>query len=129
VTYSGDSANVGSSTSAVVTVLSATTISGPAGGADWKAQGGKPSALSATVNGDSPTGTLSFYDGTTLLGTATLVSGVGSISATITTLGTHTITVVYSGDANNAAGSATVTLIVTLAPEKLIPILTQLLDD
>jgi hypothetical protein len=128
-TYSGDSANLGSSTSAVVAVLSATTISGPAGGAGWKAQGGKASTLSATVSGDSPTGTLSFYDGSTLLGTATLVSGTGTITATITTLGTHTITVVYSGDANNAPVTATGTLIVTLAPEKLIPILMQLLND
>ena len=41
----------------------------------------------------------------------------------------HTLTAIYSGDANNAASTATVTLIVTLPPEQLIPILQMLLDD
>ncbi len=127
--YSGDAANFGSSTTATVTVLSSTTITGPAGGPNLKAVAGKPTTLAATVNGNSPTGTMSFYDGSTLLGTANLVSGTGSISTSISTVGTHTIMIVYSGDANNAASTATITLNVTLAPEQLIPILQLLLDD
>ena len=128
-TYGGDGANFGSSTTATVTVLSSTTITGPAGGPGWTAVAGKSTTLSATVNGNSPTGTMSFYDGSTLLGTANLVSGTGSISATISTVGTHTITIVYSGDANNAASTATVTLNATLPPEQWIPILQLLLID
>ena len=127
--YSGDAANFGSSTTATVTVLSSTTITGPAGGPSLTAVAGKPTTLSATVNGNSPTGTMSFYDGSTLLGTANLVSGTGSINTSISSVGTHTITIVYSGDANNAASTATVTLNVTLPPEQLIPILQMLLDD
>jgi Bacterial Ig-like domain (group 3) len=57
------------------------------------------------------------------------VSGTGTISTTISTPGTHTITIVYSGDANNAASTATVTMNVTLPPEQLVPILQLLLDD
>ena len=42
---------------------------------------------------------------------------------------THSITIVYSGDGNNAATTATITLIVSLPPEQLIPILQLLLDE
>ena len=127
--YGGDAANFGSSTSAAVMVLSSTTITGPAGGPNLNAVAGKPTTLAATVNGNSPTGTMSFYDGSMLLGTATLVSGTGSINTSMPTVGTHTITIVYSGDANNAATTATIMLIVSLPPEQLIPILQLLLDD
>ena len=110
-------------------VLSASTIIGPGGGSGWTVVAGKQTTLAATVNGNSPTGTISFYDGSVLLGTATLVSATGSITATFSTIGAHTITIVYSGDANNAASAATVALTVTLPPEQLAPILQLLLDD
>ena len=48
------------------------------------------------------TGTVDFFDGSTLLGSGTLVAGAYSVSATYTTstlaLGTHSITAVYRGD-------------------------------
>ena len=127
--YGGDGANFGSSAVASVKVLGATTVTGPAGGPNLNAVAGRPTTLTASINGIAPTGTISFYDGSTLLGTATLVSGSGSISATIATAGTHTITMVYGGDATNAPSSATVTMVVSLAPEQLIPILEMLLED
>ena len=127
--YSGDGANFGSSTRATANVLSATTITAPAGGSGFKAVAGKSTTLAAHINGNSPTGTVSFYDGSTLLGTANLVSGTGSIRTTIAIVGTHTITIVYSGDANNAPSSATTTLVATLPIEQLIPILQLLLED
>ena len=46
----------------------------------------------------TPTGTVTFYDGATVIGTVTLVNGVASIPDTFTTLGDHYITVAYSGD-------------------------------
>ena len=126
--YSGNATNFGSSTSATVNVLSSTTIAGPAGGPGLTAYGGKPTVLAATVNGSSPTGSISFYDGSKLLGTAPLINGTASLTVTILIIGSHTIKFVYSGDAHNAPSSATVTLNVQLAPEKLIPILQLLLD-
>ncbi len=128
-TYSGDASNFGSSTTASVNVLSSTTISGPAGGPSLTATAGMPTTLAVTVNGNSPTGTVSFYDGSTLLGTATLNAGYGALQTTISTPGIHTITIVYSGDANNAGSSATVTLTVRIPPGQLMPILQLLLDD
>jgi len=127
--YSGDGVNLGSSTSVAVNVLSSTTISGPAGGQGYTATAGKPATLAATINGNSPTGTISFYAGGTLLGTATLSGGTGSITTTLPNPGTYTITIVYSGDTNNAASTGTVTLTVYMRPEVLIPILQLILED
>ncbi len=57
----------------------------------------------ALDGGSKPTGTVTFSDGTTLLGTGTL-SGTTTDVATLTTstltVGTHTIRAIYSGDNN-----------------------------
>jgi sugar lactone lactonase YvrE len=67
-----------------------------------------------------PTGTVSFYDGTTLLGTLPLNSGTAAYTTSALTTGTHSITAVYSGDNNfSAVTSAAVAEIVedfTAAP-------------
>jgi hypothetical protein len=47
----------------------------------------------------TPSGTVSFYDGTTLLGTSTLTAGSASF-ATALTAGTQILTAVYAGDTN-----------------------------
>ncbi len=68
-------------------------------------------------------GTVMFLDGTTVIGTAPVTGGVGTLStATLAGVGTHTITAVYAGDANyytSTTGAAititTVTPAVTLA--------------
>ena len=127
-TYSGDSANFGTAVTAIVNVLSATTISGPAGGGALSTVVGKAAPLSATINGISPTGTVSFYDGAVLLGTTALIGGTATITPTFMTTGDHTIRFVYSGDSRNALSSATVTLKVLMRPELLIPILDLLLN-
>jgi hypothetical protein len=76
-------------------------------GADSVTLSGGPSTFTATVNalrlaGDSstntPTGSVTFRDGTTSLGMVALSGGAASISPTLTDPGTHVITAVYSGD-------------------------------
>jgi hypothetical protein len=74
-----------------------------------------PVSLTATIAAFStpPSGTMTFYDGTTQLGTATVASGSGTYTATTLTAGTHSITAVYSGDssygpATSAAVSETI---------------------
>jgi len=47
-----------------------------------------------------PGGTVTFFDGSTQIGTGTLSAGVASASTNTLTLGTHTITATYSGDGN-----------------------------
>ena len=58
--------------------------------------------VAATVRGITavPTGTVTFLDGSTSLGTATLTSGVATVSTTGLAIGTHSITVQYGGDSN-----------------------------
>ena len=49
----------------------------------------------------APTGTVSFFDGTTNLGTSPLnSSGVATFMISTLTVGTHSITAMYNGDAN-----------------------------
>jgi hypothetical protein len=66
---------------------------------------------SSTAGTPNATGSVSFYDGSTLLGTAQVNgSGQAVYSTTSLTTGTHTITATYSGTTNYRTGSATVTV-------------------
>jgi precorrin-6B methylase 1 len=67
---------------------------------------GIPVTLTATVPVQS-TGTVNFLDGPTSLGTGTISGGSASITTSALTAGTHTITSVYSGDANYAPATST----------------------
>ena len=53
-----------------------------------------------TSSGSMPSGTVNFTDGGTVLGTAVLSNGTASLTTSALTAGTHTISVVYGGDAN-----------------------------
>jgi large repetitive protein len=59
------------------------------------------------------TGQVSFEDNGGPLGSAALTSGTATLSVTTLTLGTHTITAVYTGDSDWGASHATVTVTVT----------------
>ena len=50
--------------------------------------------------GITPTGTVTFMDGASIIGTPALVSGTATLSVAITGTGSHPITATYSGDAN-----------------------------
>jgi hypothetical protein len=64
--------------------------------------------LTATVSSPAgiPTGTVSFLDGTTPLGTGTLSSGVAMLTTASLTVGTHSITAVYNGATNFVAATS-----------------------
>jgi hypothetical protein len=55
-----------------------------------------------------PTGTVTFFDGSTILGTATLNGGAATFSTSELALGQHNITAVYGGDANNLGSTSSV---------------------
>jgi sugar lactone lactonase YvrE len=61
-----------------------------------------PLVFTATVSSTitTPTGTVSFLDGTTPLGQGALSKGVAVLSTSSLAAGNHTITAVYSGDSN-----------------------------
>ncbi|SEF64823.1 parallel beta-helix repeat (two copies) [Bryocella elongata] len=84
------------------------------------APGGSNVTLTATVPGNcnTPTGTVTFLDGTTALGTMTLdASAKASVSTSSLTVGSHSITVTYPGDFNfDASTSAVFTQVITGYP-------------
>jgi hypothetical protein len=120
--YSGDNNNAPSkSTGLLQKVLPATTIAvtsslNPAGP-------GQSVTLTATVTGNKPTGTVSFFDRGIFMICANvpLIAGrkdkSSAVTCTSTTLqlGSHAIVATYSGDANNAA-SLSPPLIETVNP-------------
>jgi hypothetical protein len=74
---------------------------------------GQNVTLTAQVNSTTtgtPTGTVSFYEGTTLLGTGTLASGSATFSTDALATGqTHTLSAAYGGDVNFTGSSSTST--------------------
>lgn len=80
---------------------------------------GAPVILSASVAGTpgTPTGSVIFKDGSTVLSTVTLASGTASYTTSTLAAGSHTVTASYSGDATfSAVTSATTTVTVSVAP-------------
>jgi hypothetical protein len=73
---------------------------------------------SAMAGRPVPTGSVSFYDGTTLLASSALSSGAASYSLATLAVGTHSITAVYSGDANfnPSTSAATAVAVSALTP-------------
>ncbi|SEF95131.1 Ig-like domain (group 3) [Bryocella elongata] len=66
-------------------------------------------AVPSGLTNPLPTGTVSFYDGTTLLGTAPLTAALtATVSTSTLAVGTHAITAVYSGDAANTGSTSPV---------------------
>ncbi|MDQ6804393.1 MAG: Ig-like domain-containing protein, partial [Actinomycetota bacterium] len=127
--YSGDAKNSFVSTvcgdpseSAVVGQVATTTtlVSSPNPSAV-----GQAVTFTATVTGTSPTGTVTFKDGSTALGTGTL-SATGTASLTTSTLsaGTHSITAVYGGDTSHAGSTSAAVQQVVGNPAPGLPTIT-----
>ncbi len=67
------------------------------------------SAAFTAVGGVNPTGSVTFKDGGTTLGSSIISGGVASFTSSSLAIGTHSLTAVYSGDANyNSATSIAV---------------------
>jgi large repetitive protein len=72
---------------------------------------GAPLTLTATVlspNSTAATGTITFLDGTTLIGTASLSGGVATYRTSRLAVGAHSITAVYGGDGGNGTSTSQV---------------------
>ncbi|MFD1310940.1 Ig-like domain-containing protein [Streptomyces kaempferi] len=114
-TYNGSS-NYNTSTSSTIsqTVTKANT-STALSSAPNPSLSGQPVTLTATVTpvapgGGTPTGAVSFFDGATLLGTGGLSAGVATFTTSTLSVGSHSLTAVYSGSgSHNASTSPVVT--------------------
>lgn len=84
---------------------------------------GQTTALTATVTSSvgTPTGTVSFYDGATLLGSATLSGNSATLNNVALVAGTRSIKAVYAGS-GSIVGSTSTTITVTVA--KATPVVT-----
>jgi hypothetical protein len=67
-----------------------------------------------TSTAGTPTGTVKFYDGSTLLSTQTLSSGVASCSISILLAGSHNITAVYGGAAGFTTSTSAAVVVVVM---------------
>jgi len=108
--YSGDG-NFTASTSAAVTqtVNQASTTTAVASNLN-PATFGQAVVLTATVQssgGGTATGTVTFLDGSTSLGTAAVSSNAAQLSLSSLSVGSHSITAKYSGDGNFTASTST----------------------
>ncbi len=124
--YNGDE-NYTATTSPAVTITvsklaSVTTLTA----APATLQPGIPVALTAVINAAAgistslaPTGTVSFYDGATLLGTQQVSSYSATLSnISLDTTKAHLVTAVYSGDTNFAGSTSNaVSLVAALLPD------------
>jgi hypothetical protein len=73
----------------------------------------------ASATSGTPTGTVSFYDGTSLLSTVALTGGAASYTTSSLAAGaTHSLTAVYGGDTNFSASTSKAAAIVTIPAQE-----------
>jgi hypothetical protein len=123
--YAGDTTD-GASTSSAVSVqvnagtapLQATAVTLTA--TPKTAVSGQAITLTAkvaeTAGSSSPTGTVSFQDGSSAIGSSPLTAGSGTLAVNTLSVGTHSLTAVYGGDtANSPSTSKAVSVTITAA--------------
>jgi subtilisin family serine protease len=113
--YSGDGSYQPSSGTASCTVEragSATTL----GSSPNPSIEGQTVTFTAEVTPSAATGTVTFLDGSTTLGTSALNAGVATYSTSGLSAGDHEITAAYDGGGNYTASSDTVSQTVNAAP-------------
>jgi Bacterial Ig-like domain (group 3) len=105
--YGGDG-NFTANTSATLTQIVKSTTSITVASSLNPSTFGQAVTFTATVTATSgtPTGTVTFKNGTATLGTGTLNDGTATFTTTALTVGTHSVTAVYNGDANFAASTS-----------------------
>lgn len=101
--YSGDSNFGGSVSTALNQVVAMASTTTTLSGSPNPAAVGQNVTFTATVNSTTsgtPTGTVSFFDGSTQIGSSSLSSGVAAFSTSSLAAASHIVTAVYSGDSN-----------------------------
>ncbi|WP_207220062.1 Ig-like domain repeat protein, partial [Emticicia agri] len=85
--------------------------------------------LTATLTPSAATGTVTFKEGSTILGTATLSGGIAKFNTSLLTVGTHSITAEYGGDGSNAAStSGAVSQVINALTEPKLSFLRQVVS-
>lgn len=110
--YSGDGTNASSTSpivSQVVNPLPAGSTTTALSSSANPSTSGQAVTFTAVVTGATPTGTVQFFDGASLLGTGAVNgSGIATLSTSALSVGSHAITAVYGGDGGNTGSTSQV---------------------
>jgi len=111
--YSGDSNYVGSTSAPFSQIVQKSTTSTSVASSLNPSTVGESVTFTATVNSvapgaGTPTGTVKFYSGTTLLGSHSLTAGIAAFVTTKLTSGTDDITAVYVGNGDYTTSTSEV---------------------
>jgi hypothetical protein len=108
--YNGDGTHTGSTSPALSQTVNKATTTTSLASTNNPSKPGQPVTFTATVSPSTATGTVQFFDGSIPLGTAVTLSSSGQASLTTSALtaGKHSITAVYSGNANFATSTSAV---------------------
>ncbi len=123
--YAGDTKNAGSTSVVLTETITGDTTATNLGASKTNPAYGASITLTATVStsgAHTPTGTVTFYDGSTNIGSGTLSGSGASATATYVTkstdlaVGANQLTAAYGGDANNAASTSQPLTVTTGSP-------------
>lgn len=108
--YSGDTVSAKSTSPALTQVVNQATSTTTIVSSVNPSKVGQTVKFTATVTSPTttPTGTVTFMDGSTELGTGTLAKGKASYSTSTLSAGSHNITAVYGGTANISGSTSPV---------------------
>jgi RHS repeat-associated protein len=115
--YAGDANNAASNSTALTQSVGVATSSTGLTISANPSTAGQAITLTANITGVLPTGTVTFKDGAAVLGSGSITAGKAILSVSLATVGTHSLSASYAGDANNAASSsAAVSQTVNISP-------------
>src|SRR5207302_1089609 len=119
--YNGSASFAGSTSAVVNHVVNAGNSSTSLTSAPNPSTTGQTVALTATVSAvapatGTPTGTVTFRDGATVLNTVTLVNGSASFQTAALAVGSHPLTATYNGSATFATSNSPVVTQIVNAP-------------
>jgi len=108
-TYSGDANNAASTSSPQTVVIQKATTTTAMTTSTNSSGLGQPVAMNVSVQGYAPTGSVTFYDGSTAIGSSSVnATGAASLSTTSLGVGTHFLSATYIGDGNNGSSNSSV---------------------
>ena len=105
--YSGDSSNAASTSPVLSEIVSLASATTSIIASTEQTSSGQPVTFTAIVSGYNPTGTIQFMNGTIALGSpATLTGAIATLTTSSLSVGTHSVTAVYSGDSSNSTSTS-----------------------
>lgn len=116
--YSGDPLFASSSSNAVSQIVNPAASTATVQSSQSPSPYGLPVTITATIAGAGsagPTGQVTFFDGTTNLGTSPLSNGNVTLTSSTLSTGAHSITAQYGGDSNYTSTSASLSQMVSQA--------------